>query len=107
MPSRLQIDTCSVLVSGCKTDYDWQGGYIGLDAVAADATVQLTYPLPVQNTIEKVAGKEYQLYWKGDTVVDIRPAGTVCPLFNRMHFRQTMAPVKQTRLHVPAAILYW
>jgi hypothetical protein len=41
------------------------------------------------------------LTWRGDTVVEISPKGTICPLYQREHFKQEKAPMKATTFYFP------
>ena len=78
-----------------------------LTGLGPDENVTVTYPLrelvetvPIGGAVD-VTPPEYTLTWSGDTVVEISPEGTVCPLYQREYFRQEEAPMKMTTFYYP------
>ena len=55
-------------------------GYVRFDAIAAGATVEVSYPLPIRSEEVTIGNPGHQNYryrvtWKGDTVVEVLPLG--------------------------------
>lgn len=57
--------------------------FLRFDAVAAGKTLQIEFPIVTSRTRETVLGVDYAVEWRGDTVVDVNPGGTVSPLYRR------------------------
>jgi len=101
---RAQVD---VTVDGNPRTFEWSGEYVKLTGLGPDENVTVTYPLrelvetvPIGGAVD-VTPPEYTLTWSGDTVVEISPEGTVCPLYQREYFRQEEAPMKMTTFYYP------
>lgn len=80
----------------------WSGRYVQLAGLRPGDVVTIDFPMTVQ-TVSTVAGNvPYTLTLKGHTVVDIDPDGTMCPLYQRDHYKADRAPLRRTTRFVPS-----
>ena len=77
-PSRLRAT-----VDGRQVEGHLHGCYLSFGALRARSTLTLKFDVPTLATTERALGwpDTYHLRWRGNTVVGIRPQGTICPLF--------------------------
>ncbi len=68
--------------------------YIQLQGLKQGENVRLEYPLCRKQTDEKVSGQTYNVQWRGDTVVSIKPEGQIYPLFERSWMEKDETPVE-------------
>lgn len=64
----------------------WDGSYVSFPVVQAGQQLTVTYPLrlaEVRETVGSLDGTEYTERWRGNTIVDIQPAGRWIPMFHR------------------------
>ena len=85
-------DGVSATIDGRPCKCVWQGRYMGIGEVGADATVSVAFPLTERIVQETIARKPYTLVIRGNTVVHIDPPGEVGPLYQRAHYRKDEAP---------------
>ena len=100
-----QAVRCTVADKPCGLK--WEGRYVNLGAAHPGDRIEVTFPISVGTIREKVAGKDYALTVKGNTVVAIDPPGHNCPLFQREHFRQDKAPWQTVSRFVTAERVVW
>jgi len=67
--------------------------YIELKALKKGDLVRIEYPLKQENTVEKVSGQSYDVRWRGDTVVSVKPLGQIYPIFRREWVEREIAPM--------------
>lgn len=65
--------------------------YVSIDAVRAGDTVIVTFPVGNREVTETIAGNEYTFTIKGNTVLEVDPPGSNCPLYNRVYYREDTA----------------
>jgi len=70
------------------------GPYVLIDHVAAGEQLDLRFTLARYETIERAAGVEYRVQWKGSAVVRLDPPGPRCPLYrDRADLLNATAPL--------------
>lgn len=67
--------------------------YIELKALKKGDLVRIEYPLKEEQTVEKVSGQSYDVRWRGDTVVSVKPLGQIYPIFRREWAEREIAPM--------------
>ncbi len=70
-------------VGSRRVDPAWKGDFLYLRGLRAGTVVQAAYPLRHEKVTERFMGYTVQVEWRGDTVVEVSPGGTVLPLFER------------------------
>ncbi|MBN1918822.1 MAG: hypothetical protein JW889_13030 [Verrucomicrobia bacterium] len=91
--------TCDV--NGMKRGTAWSGAYLEVGGLKPGDVITIQFPL-IEKTVFRVMGDvPYKVTLQGNTVVDIDPRGTVCPLYQRDHYKQHRAPMKKTTRFVP------
>ena len=78
-----------------------------LDQVKAGELVTVEYPIRRTNESVCVGGRDYEITWKGDTVIGISPEGTDYPLYRRSSLDAPEAPLRKVELHVPVNEIAW
>lgn len=63
----------AVQVDGEDSVFAWEGAYIRIPAAKAGAQVVVTFNDPIRKTVERQAYTDYQVSWKGNTVLYILP----------------------------------
>ena len=96
---------CTVADKPCELK--WEGRYVNIGAAIPGDRIELTFPISMRTIKEKVAGTDYTLRIKGNTVVAIDPPGRNCPLFQRAHFKQDKAPWQTVPRFVTAERIVW
>ncbi len=74
-------------VGGQPREFQWGGQYIDLGKVEAGQTATVEFPISVREVRTVLGDKEFQLWSKGNTVVDVEPTGKTFPIFERNHYR--------------------
>jgi len=90
-------------VAGVERPPAFDGRYARVGAVQAGQTATLTFPNPERTESVWIEKHPYTLYLKGNTVVEIDPPGTVCPLFQRAHYRENVTRWRKIERFVAAA----
>lgn len=103
------VDHRQVTVSrdGVLTPFVWERSYAVLDQVKAGELVTVEYPIRRTNESVCVGGRDYEITWKGDTVIGISPEGTDYPLYRRSSLDAPEAPLREVELHVPVNEIAW
>jgi hypothetical protein len=73
-------------VDKSSIDMQWEGSYVVFDKVERGKRLTVTYPLRIAEVKEVIRGYEFVEYtekWRGNSIVDISPPGTMLPMFNR------------------------
>jgi Beta-L-arabinofuranosidase, GH127 len=92
---------------GAPLRLTWEGRYVRTGPVNQGDVVTLTFPIATQTVKEMIAGTEYTLEIKGNTVVSISPGGENGPLYRREYFRAGVAPTKKVQRFVAEKPLLW
>jgi hypothetical protein len=97
------LDPVSVRVEG-RADRAIANRYLRLSGMQPGSRVVLRYAQPEHERTHVVAGRTYQVLWRGDTVLSLRPAGSPYPIFQRDSLRATEAPLaeRDTQYRRPA-----
>jgi len=70
------------------------GQYAIISNLAASQGFELLFPLNEYETLERAAGKNYRVQWKGSTVLSLVPPGEKVPLYaHRAMLRNAKAPL--------------
>ncbi|MDO8303401.1 MAG: hypothetical protein Q7T18_09175 [Sedimentisphaerales bacterium] len=73
----------------------WQGTYVVFDKVKPADQLTVTYPIRIAQVKETIYGDkhvEYTEKWRGNTIVDISPAGKWIPMFQRPQLESEQIP---------------
>ena len=68
-------------------EFQWDGQSIDLGKVETGQTATVEVPIPLREVRTVLGDKEFQLWIKGNTVVDVEPSGKIHPIFERNHYR--------------------
>ena len=93
LPVKAAAERIKVTAGGVPANFTLDGARVVLENAAKDRTVTVEFPNEYKTDKQTINGEEYSLTWRGNTVVEIDPAGTVAPLFKREHFKQDKAPL--------------
>ncbi len=69
--------------------------------------IAVTFPIPQGRTKETIGNVPYTLDIKGNTVVNIDPAGENGPLYQRSYYLAQQAPSRKVERFVPAEPIAW
>jgi hypothetical protein len=94
-------------VEGQAREVRWAGRYVDSGAAAPGARIALRFPIAERTVRQHVGGGDYTFTFKGNTVVAIDPPGKVCPLFDRAHYRQNEAPMRDVKRFVASEPIRW
>jgi DUF1680 family protein len=92
--------------AGAARQPGWDGRYARFGAVRPGETAALSFP--IAERIERnvpIADRHYTLAIRGNTVVAIDPPGTLCPLYQRGHYREARTRWRRTRRFVSDIVL--
>ena len=73
-------------VAGQSRTFPWRGRYIDLGKIEAGQTATVEFPIRARKAETVLGDKQYELWVKGNTVVDIKPEGKISPLYQRDHY---------------------
>jgi hypothetical protein len=72
--------------SAIAVAWDSNDKYVVFDETVPGDQLTVTYPVRIAEVIEVINGIEYTETWRGNTIVDIRPGGTLLPMYQRRLF---------------------
>ena len=86
IPDWVDHSQVEVTIDGQATEFEWSGNYVtvgqrGKPSLEPAQLVTVTFPVRELTTTESKGGGTFTVYWRGDTVVGIEPAGTHHPLY--------------------------
>lgn len=94
------------IINGQDGTFSWEGRYIDLGKGRVGDTIDVVFPINVKRIKEEIAGKDYTLTIKGNTVIAIDTPGEYCPLYqngdyqeNQMQWRPVTRFVADQRLN--------
>ena len=93
LPGHVRREEVQLWIDGKRRDVRWVGGYVDAGLLDAGQIAALRYPLAGRSERGEVNREEQVVDWKGDTVLEVRPAGS--------------APVPYRRAHLARARLVW
>ncbi len=73
----------------------WEGSYVVFDKIKKGQQLTVVYPLRIAEVKETIYGAEHVEYtekWRGNTIVDIAPAGKWIPMFERPELDTEIVP---------------
>ena len=82
VPGYAALDQVQTLLDGQAVTVTWQGRYATFE-LAAGQIATLIYPLPESSRIYTIAEQTYQGQWRGNTMLEIQPAGEGYPIYQR------------------------
>ena len=83
MPGWMEGADLGISVNGEAAEPRPDGAYLRIDAVTEGTRIDITFPLHERRNSERIRGVEYQLTWRGPTLMQIDPPGTIYPIFRR------------------------
>jgi DUF1680 family protein len=92
---------------GSPVRLTWEGRYVRTGPVNQGDVVVLLFPISTQTVKQMIAGVQYTLEIKGNTVVSISPGGENGPLYRREHYRADTAPTIKVRRFVAEQSILW
>ena len=95
-------------VDGQSRQLGWKGRYAQVGDVRAGEVATLTFPIGERVVKESLAGVNYTMAIKGNSVVFIDPPGRHYPFYQRAHYRENKVRwVKRTRFVSSRPSLRW
>jgi DUF1680 family protein len=107
LPEWAEPESVRLTVDGVERPAERQGRYLALGTARPGQAFVATYPLPVREQTETIAGNEYTTRWKGGTVTRITPPGERYPTYERAHFEATEAPLVEREPEVRPVVVSW
>ena len=111
IPSWVQHGDVRLAIGGSESPLskkDWDGDYVRVAAVEPGEQVTVHFPMHEHSARVHIAGTDYTLGWRGDTVVDMSPRGTIHPLYMRDALKTSTAPPsKMVEYFVPDVEVPW
>ena len=83
IPPWVCADAVRLSVNGAMSPFTWTAPYVRVRDAAAGDCVEVTYPVPEERRTESVMGRQYEVTWRGSTVLAVEPAGSFEPLYRR------------------------
>ena len=81
IPAWTPRDSVQIEVAGQRVLPEWQGQFVFLPRDLFPAQITLRYALPLHEESETIAGTKYELLWRGDEVIGVRPTDMVLPFY--------------------------
>ncbi len=79
--SWMRPDKMIISIDNVPCDFAVNDGLIDVGKVAAGSKVLVKGLIAGYKTSEKANGRDYEVFWQGDTVVEISPPGEIMPLY--------------------------
>jgi hypothetical protein len=92
---------------GNSASLTWEGRYVRTGSANPGEVVVLTFPIETQTLKHVIAGVNYTLEIKGNTVISISPGGENGPLYRREYMRADVAPTTKVKRFVAEQSLLW
>jgi hypothetical protein len=81
IPAWVPSSSVQLAVNGCACDQIELGKFTCIPRDLLPGTIQLQYDLPVHKEVERIAGVDYTLRWRGDDIVGITPNSNFFPFY--------------------------
>ena len=107
IPEWTKPDDIKCTVSGTARALSFEGRYAKLGSVNAGQDIVFSFPISQRTVDAKIANKNYRLTIKGNDVVDIDPAGKICPIYQRQHYRSNKAKKIKVERFVADKNIWW
>ncbi len=92
VPEWAHMEKLRIMVDGQDQLPTWCNRYLDLGTLQPGQTVVVTYPQRLAEEIEKLAGQEYVVRWKGGTVTSIAPVRENYPIYRRLTMEMEYEP---------------
>ena len=93
------------LVNGKARQFDWEGKYIDVGACEPGKLIKVIFPIETRKVKETIAGKDYTLVIRGNTVCSIDPPGKYCPFYEREYYLKNNMAWRPVRRFVPECVI--
>jgi hypothetical protein len=107
LPEWTELDSERLTVDGVERPAERRGRYLALGEARPGQTFVVTYPLPVRDRTETIAGQEYATRWKGGMVTRIAPHGERYPIYERAFFEDGEPPMIEREPVVRPVVVTW
>jgi len=107
MPGWVELGQVQCSVGATPRTVTFDGRYAQVGRVDANQGVQITFPIAEQTDCITINDQRYFLVRKGHDVVLIDPPGTLCPLYQRDHYRGDATLWKKDTQYVDDQSLNW
>ena len=107
IPEWAKPEDIKCTVGGSIRNLSFEGRYAKLGSINAEKDIVLSFPISERVIVAKIANKNYSLTIKGNDVVDIDPAGKLCPIYQRQHYRSNKAKKIKVERFVPDKNIWW
>jgi hypothetical protein len=97
----------SAQTNGQGRQFRWTGRYLDLGSAKPGEMISVTFPIPQRRTKETIGAASYTLDIKGNTVVNIDPAGANGPLYQRSYYLAQQAPTRKVERFVAEEPVTW
>jgi hypothetical protein len=92
---------------GGRRQFRWEGRYLNLGSGRPGEVIAITFPIRQRRTKETIGAVPYTLDIKGNTVVNIDPAGKNGPLYQRSYYLAQQAPSRKVERFIPEEPIAW
>jgi hypothetical protein len=107
IPEWTDCDNVTCQLNGKKTEFGWSGGYVQVEGLASADVVTVEFPMREQTLFSIIGDKVFKLTIRGNTVVEMDPAGEICPLYQRDHLKGDEAPMQKVTRFVSRETISW
>ncbi|MCL5985194.1 MAG: glycoside hydrolase family 127 protein [Actinobacteria bacterium] len=108
IPEWVMPGSVNIYVNSKITESIWDRRYVKITNLKKDDVVIVEYPVNSAEKKEIIGGREFWLKWRGDTVIDIKPAGEIKPLYQRKWILQEKkTPLKVKSYFKPSKEFPW
>jgi DUF1680 family protein len=105
------IESGSALVNMTRNGHPvaaiWQGRYVQAGDAKAGDRFTMSFPITTHIVRQTIAGVDYTLEMKGNTVISISPGGKNGPLYRREFMRADIAPQLKVRRFISDQPIAW
>jgi len=108
IPEWVKPEETACKVNSKARELSWNGRYAKVGEVNSGDVAALTFPISERTVKETIAGVDYTLIIKGNTVVFIDPPGKRNPFYQRAHYRENkVRGIKCSRFVSSKPSLHW
>ena len=93
--------------SGQATSVVWEGRYVRTGLANDGDVVAVSFPIEIKTVKKMIAGNDYTLEIKGNTVVSVSPGGENGPLYRREYMKADKAPSVKVKRFVAEQSILW
>lgn len=95
VPAWAPKDQVAAYVDQSPLEPAWEGDYVAFNGVSSGQQLTVTYPLRIATVTETIytdKHTEFKEQWRGNTIVDISPAGHWLPMYQRPQLNSDALP---------------